>query len=65
MVKYPQPPIFDNETKTAIDKIISLYDTIIKIGCMSPKPEVKRKRKTNALNAVADDKVLKTRTKKC
>ena len=32
---------------------------------MSPNPEVKRKRKTNALNAVADDKVLKTRTKKC
>ena len=34
------------------------------IDCMSPKPVVQRTQKPNALNAVADDKAIKTRIKK-
>ena len=34
------------------------------IDCMSPKPVVQRKQKPNALNAVVDDKAIKTRIKK-
>ena len=51
------------EKKIKIHILRNKYEAY-EIDCMSPKPVVQRTQKPNALNAVADDKTIKTRIKK-